>query len=124
MSDRFKMKLRNYEDKKLPNKLNKNASKADKMMSNEKIKRIKEIVKESYNDDKTDKKVPEHVNTEKDMKIESGLAKKNAFEIMLKSSTGGNTPSPKPVKQKRKRLIDLTPKGLNQKSIREWMKIE
>ena len=117
MSAKFKMKLSQYEVKK------KSKIKEDKRMSIEKIKRVKDVVLESL-EAKNDDDVAKHENDDEILKLGSGLERRNAFEIMLKSSLGGHTPSPKPVRVKRRKLIGLTPKGSGQKSLREWFKNE
>ena len=96
-------------------------------MSIEKIKCVKNVLLESI-DAKNVKAGEEMSNQNKDadeiMNIGSGLERRNAFDIMLKSSLGGNTPSPKPVKNRRRKVIGLTPRSSGQKLLRDWLKKE
>ena len=69
----------------------------------------------------TDVKPDDEVDKENTiLKLGSGFEKKNAFQILLKSANGGQTPPKKPRRIKSRKVIGSI--GSDQKSIREWLK--
>ena len=90
------------------------------MMSKGKIDLIKNVIKENV-EAESDKDIPTVDTDDENLKSESGIVIKNAYEIMLKSVQGGQKSPLWPVKSRRKKIIGLTPRKSGQKSIRDWM---
>ena len=116
---KIKRRKKSAEIDKIKSQYDKKPLVIDKMLkSNDKMNLVKAFLKE--NEESTDdKEVPENENTdtcEKILKIEGGLERKNVYDILMNSVKEGSL-TPKPRKYQRKRLIAMTPKHVNQKSM-------
>ena len=105
----------------------KNDKKPQKQMSDcknvslEKIKLMHTMFQFEEFDVKENVKHDTKIDYENDiLKLGKSFERKNAFQILLKSANGGQTPPMKPRKSKNKKAIGSI--GSDQKSIREWLK--
>ena len=95
--------------------------KNDKKLSIDKINLIGSIMKEEVEAKKVEDK-SNHVEADEFSNVGGKFERKNAFDVLMKQFSGGCITPVKPKRCYKRKKIGLTPKGSNQKSLREWIK--